>query len=183
MDNSVLSRYKPSKDMVLDTITGELLDYEEYEAIVKRERELITRERAEIVKGLGAKKEKEYKLNWNTHKGNATQFTKVYFTTRRELFKKLNTNERALLATLELYAEFGTNKVLWQKNNSPTNKDLMKEMGWGVDRTKYTLAALRELNIIQTTGRGLGRIIYINPIYSFNGLHLSKETYDIFFKK
>lgn len=181
MESISVSRYEPSKDMVLDTMTGEMLSYEEYEKIVKKERELISREKKSIVNQLGVVERDSHKLNWKSEKGSATHFVKVYSVGKRELFSVLNDNEMLLLSLLELYTQYETNLVIWELGKSPTNKQLRDKLGWGRDKLYKALLGLRQHNVVKTTGRGTGRKIYLSPKYSFNGRHLAAETHELFF--
>lgn len=180
-----MKRFKKTKlGGYVDTITGEILHYEQVIQILKEEKRKTSNlidcelEQIQIENGDFQKKD-THRFSWNNNSGNPTLFVKSYKMFGREVKKNMSINEKALTFTLIDYLETETNRVIIDGDN-PTNKQIGDLVGLKNTAVSNTISSLKKKNIIQTKGRGKGRQIYINPLLVFDGKHVEMETLKLF---
>lgn len=168
----------------VDTITGEILRYEQVIQILKEEKRKTSSlidcelEQIQIENGIFQKKD-THRFNWNNTRGNPTFFYKGYKMFQKEVSENMSLNEIGLLTVLTMNLETETNRVVIG-GKLPSNKKLCDITGVSNKTLKNILASLRSKKLIATKGRGLGREIYVNPYWAFDGKDISKKTLDLF---
>lgn len=124
----------------------------------------------------------KYKMNWGNNKNAPMLFCKEYKVFKREVYKNMSLQEIGLMSVFSSYLEQGSNKVIID-GESPTNKKLGEIVNLSAKSVSIIISNLKNKNLIHTQGSGMGREIFVNPMYSFNGRHLDIKTYNLFFNK
>lgn len=168
-------------DKIINTETGEFCNtYSEFKDLQNQNISELKNETHFIKKTLGVQDKKDtHYLGWNNNKGNPTYFTKSYKTFGREVKKTMTMNENALLFVLSDYLESETNRVVID-NKNPSNKVLAEIMGTSAVTISRTISSLKDKNLIQSVGSGLGRETYINPLLMFDGKDIKTTTLKLF---
>ena len=181
INNWIVQNNEGVDTRLVNTETGEFFDnYNDFKNSQDKNIKDIKNETQFVKQTFGIKDKKDtHQFNWNNNKGNPTYFTKNYKTYQKECIKNMNMNEIGLMTILSNYLESETNRVLVNKSN-PSNKTLADISNLGISTLKKTLANLKDNNLIYTIGNGLGREIYINPNWAFDGKDIEKKTLDFF---
>lgn len=119
-----------------------------------------------------------YYYNWK----NKSWFIKIYRTEMREYLKKakLSSNAGLLLSHIQLYIEYGTNRIVNKDNKTFTNKELQKLTGLNKKNLNKALNELEKKLFIARKGKTKSREIYFNPYLICAGNEVEKDTIKLF---
>lgn len=163
--------------------TGEIIDSKfdviEILSEQKEKEEVNKAKKKEMKKNVGLDSDVEaYRSNWKKD----SNFIKLYRTEKREYMSsiKVSVGAYGVLAHLENYIEYKTNRIASPSGDRMTNNDIMNLANISDKTLKKTLNELEDKFFIRRVGNRQAREIYYNPYLMCSGNELNKKTLELF---